>query len=104
MRALSSSDLLALWERGHRLHSLDQGLFALSMAGADVDSNSVADWPLGRRNQALLGLHAACFGPQLQAWAACGSCGEKMEFALDAAALAASASDELAGADQVVQV
>lgn len=90
MRTLSSSEVLALWERGVGLHPLDRGLLALSVAGPSPP-DSVADWPLGRRNRALLELYASCFGPQLQGWTSCPECGEKVEFELDARQLAAAA-------------
>lgn len=88
MRALSSSGLLALWEQGFGLHPLDQALLALTAALPEVPPETLADWPLGQRNQALINLHRACFSSRLQAWASCNRCGEKMEFDLDAAALA----------------
>jgi len=87
MRALSSSGLLNLWEHGFGLHPLDQGLLALTAALPEVSAGTLADWPLGQRNRALINLHCACFSSRLQAWATCNRCGEKMEFDLDAAAL-----------------
>ncbi|HEY1242147.1 MAG TPA: hypothetical protein VGF16_16400 [Bryobacteraceae bacterium] len=89
MLLLSTSDVLDLWERGAHLHPLDRGLLALGAAMPDADPAAAADWPLGRRNSALLELHIAAFGPQLQGWSACGHCGEKMEFEIDARALLA---------------
>jgi len=90
MRALSSSETLTLWERGRRCHPLDRALLALSFTGRD----SVADWPLGQRNHALLELHAAWFGPQLEAWAACPQCNEKVEFELNVRDLTSAQSVE----------
>jgi len=84
MRPLSSAACLELWERGRSLHPIDQALLALSFALPEVAPESLADWPLGRRNQALLELHSGCFGPALEAWTACGQCGEKLELTLDA--------------------
>jgi hypothetical protein len=82
MRALSGSETLALWERGSHRHPLDRALLALSFADPSADATA-ADWPLGRRNRALLTLHAAWFRPRLDAWAACPGCGEKLEFELN---------------------
>lgn len=83
MRALSSSDLLGLWERGADLHTLDRALLALSAALPDISPAALADWPLGHRNKALLDLHGSLFGPILEGWTACVNCQEKMEFALN---------------------
>jgi hypothetical protein len=87
MRALSSPGVLDLWEKGVSLHPLDRSLLALSLADASAASG-VADWPLGRRNRALLDLHASWFGPRVQAWTSCPACREKVEFELNARELA----------------
>lgn len=93
MRALSNSETLILWERGAHWHPLDRGLLALSFADRST-SESVADWPLGRRNHALLELHAAWFSSLLDAWAECPQCGEKVEFELNVRDLTTPQSDE----------
>jgi hypothetical protein len=84
MKALAPHDVLELWERGSRLYPLDQALLALRVAFPDVSADTIADWPLGGRNRALLELHAACFGSRLQAWVECTRCAEKLEFDVDA--------------------
>jgi hypothetical protein len=93
MRALSSSETLTLWERGARCHLLDRGLLALSFADRS-GGESFAEWPLGRRNRALLELHEGWFGSQLEAWADCPQCGEKVEFELNVRDLTAPQPDE----------
>ena len=92
MPALCSPEVLELWEKGMSLHPLDRVLLALSTADPAVTA-VVADWPLGRRNRALLDLHASWFGPRLEGWTSCPSCGEKVEFELDARELAMAAPD-----------
>jgi hypothetical protein len=87
MRTLTQVDTLALWESGRTLHPIDQGLLAVKTAFPETRDESVADWPLGRRNRALAELHCACFGPRLSGWTACGECGEKLEFNVDGHAL-----------------
>ena len=47
-------------------------------------ARDLADWPLGRRNQALAELRCSCFGPRLEGWTACPRCAEKLEFQMDA--------------------
>ena len=51
---------------------------------------SAADWPIGRRNRALVEMQLACFGPALRGWTSCRRCADKLEFALDGRALAES--------------
>jgi hypothetical protein len=88
MRALSSSDFLDLWERGIRLHPLDRGLLVLGAAFPEASSERMADWPLGRRNEALARLGLSCFGPNPGAWTSCTQCGEKLEVDVDFRSLA----------------
>ena len=95
MRTLTPIDTLALWESGRLLHPIDQGLLAVRTAFPETRDDSIADWPLGRRNRALAELHVACFGPQLSGWTACRECGEKLEFKVDGRALMATGAETL---------
>jgi hypothetical protein len=98
MRTLSNADLLLLWERGRALHPLDQGILAIHTASPDSTGEAIADWPLGLRNRALIRLRALHFGPHLEGWVQCESCGDKLEFHLDATAMIAQSappSDDL---------
>jgi hypothetical protein len=95
MRPFSQAGCLELWERGRQLHPLDRALLALSFGLPDAHPESFADWPLGRRNQALLDLYSCCFGPRLEAWTACAHCGEKMELDLDTMDLIALLAGDL---------
>lgn len=103
MQTLSNSGFLALWERGRGLHPLDQGLLALSVALPEVPPTTLADWPLGRKNRALIELHRACFSSRFNAWASCSRCGEKMEFELEAETLLAESTYEQQHPDRMVR-
>jgi hypothetical protein len=83
VKPLNDRELLQLWERGLPLHPLDRGLLALSAVLPDVSVDALADWPLGRRNTALIELRCSCFGRRLRGWTACPRCAEKLEFELD---------------------
>ena len=87
MNALGNAGFLKLWENGVRLHPLDRGLLAIQTLLPRQGKERIADWSLGRRNQALAQLHQECFGPHLQGWMKCIQCGEKLEFALDSRTL-----------------
>ena len=76
-----------------RRHTLDRALLTLGMAMPETPYESLADWPLGRRNRALTDLRSRCFGTTLQGWAVCTSCGEKLEFALDSRVLVETGRD-----------
>jgi hypothetical protein len=88
MKALTTSDFLDLWERGSNLHPLDRGILLLGTGLPGTSYEALADWPLGRRNQALAELRCRCFGARFNGWMACSQCGEKLELDLDGRALA----------------
>jgi hypothetical protein len=102
MKPLSNRDFLDLWEQGSSMHPLDRALLALGLAVPEAQHGMPADWPLGRRNRALVELRCACFGSRLKAWTACTRCAEKMEFELDGKVLAPSANDADYGGGAVV--
>jgi len=87
MRALCNEEFLELWESGRRLHELDRALLTIQASFPEAAEQKPADWPLGRRNQALAQLRTLYFGRQLQGWTVCEKCGEKLEFELDCANL-----------------
>jgi hypothetical protein len=89
MRALTQADLLALWETGQSLHPLDQGVLAIQAAFPEIHE-SIADWPMGRRNRALAEFRSAAFGPTLRGWTSCRQCAEQLEFQMDGKTLAES--------------
>src|SRR5215469_16981144 len=93
MRALNDTDFLRLWERGAARHPLDRALLALAAALPETPGEILADWPVGRRNQALARLRCQCFGPRLRGWLACVKCGEKLEFDMNAQMLAGKEND-----------
>jgi hypothetical protein len=97
MRSLSDADLLHLWEGGLRRHPLDRALLALGAAFPETPYEHLADWPLGRRNRALVELRCNCFGPKLQGWTACPSCAEKLEFELDGRVIVDAGPSDRAG-------
>jgi hypothetical protein len=84
MGSISNFDLLSVWERGARLHPVDQGLLILGLAFAETPYDVLADWPLGRRNSELARVRLALSGPEINGWVACPNCSEKLEFQLDA--------------------
>ena len=101
MRTLTPTDLLELWETGRWLHTLDRGVLAVEAASTER-RESIADWPLGRRNRALVELHERVFGGPMRGWVACPQCAEKLEFAFDGDALGEEhrwASDEFVEVD-----
>ncbi len=96
---LDAAHWLALWEQCSRLPpslqpcALLAPLLTSPAEGVDVEAGPGAGpgagaavhpehWPLGRRDAALLDLHAALFGPALTAAARCPACGEQIDLSL----------------------
>lgn len=104
VRTFSSVDCLNLWETGAGLHPLDQGLLALSAALPDTPPDTLADWPLGRRNRALAQLRCSSFGPWLHGWTACSCCGEKLEIEFDGQLLAGEVTDQDQASEEPVVI
>jgi len=104
MRVLTDSDFLDLWECGSRRHPLDRALLALGAAFPEVSFESLAAWPIGRRNRALIRLHCSCFGPSLRGMVSCARCGERLEVALDGPAIAGEGGDAAEGQGEAIDV
>lgn len=89
MRALSSAELLDVWELGAALPPVQRAV-ALLAAGyrdssaEDTSPEALADWSVGRRDAGLLRLREHTFGPRLAAVADCPGCGERLELAFEA--------------------
>jgi hypothetical protein len=90
---LSDADILDLWDRGGRRHPIDRALLTLRMAQPDAAPEALADWPLGRRNQALAQMRGDCFGHAIHGWTPCPRCGETLEFETDWRVLAGQVGD-----------
>jgi hypothetical protein len=86
MLPISEERLLAIWENPEASDA-DVGtrlLRAGSSANQDEDPD---DWPLSKRQAALLEMRCATFGPTMQAAIDCPECSKRLEFELDGRAL-----------------
>lgn len=92
MRALSASQLIDLWERGHGQPSIRKALLPLEAALGESPS-ALAALPVGQRDVRLLRLRALTFGPVLDSEVLCPACGERLEFSVDVNELLADADD-----------
>lgn len=86
MQALSDTRLVALWERGQRRSTVIRGLL-LAVESEEIGERDPAQLSIGERDAAILRLHARRFGPRLQGYTDCPSCGERLEFDFDCAKL-----------------
>lgn len=77
--SLDAATLLTLWEEGVALHPAQR---ALSLLCAAFPEAPVEDWAgasIGRRDEALLLLREALFGPTLEAAVGCPGCADELE-------------------------
>lgn len=81
MRALTATELLSVWEHGSALPAPRRALLLLGAAAPDATPEALGQLPVGQRDDLLLRLRAAAFGPRIEATAACPQCGEKLEMA-----------------------
>jgi hypothetical protein len=79
MRALSSSELLTVWELGWAQTPVQQALTLLGGACPDLSAEALGRLSVGRRDALLLALRERLFGPRLVGLAVCKNCGERVE-------------------------
>src|SRR5579883_281312 len=99
MLALTGELLLSAWEKGLAEHDIDRALSMLALALPETSRDSLAELPIAERDILLLQLRAITFGPWLQGFASCSSCGTSLEFSLSIETLLernAHISDEMA--------
>ncbi|HEX6288333.1 MAG TPA: hypothetical protein VFZ66_04040 [Herpetosiphonaceae bacterium] len=91
MRNLSEHDLIQIWEIGLRQHPIDRALTILAAAAPDLGWDELETLSIGQRDARLLEVWHRTFGPDLESYAECPQCAERLEFTLNAAQLSASA-------------
>src|ERR1700677_112335 len=82
MPSFSRAALLDLWDRGTNRHPLDRALLLLEASYPESTHAQLAYWSIARRDEALLKLRCALFGPKLQSYLDCPQCRERLEFSL----------------------
>lgn len=82
MRSLTANELIRCWEIGQSQHPLDRALTLLSFACPEQHRETLAAMSIGQRDAYLLTLREITFGEQMNCWADCPQCGERLEFSL----------------------
>jgi hypothetical protein len=98
MATTSTAALLDAWEHGRDASPGERGLILLGVAHPEASASNLSDWPVGRRDAALLAFSERLFGPRLPAQAHCPRCAALLELEVDIARLAAAASRDAANA------
>src|SRR5687768_8738532 len=85
MRALSSSELLSVWEHCRSRSLLDKALQLLQAACSDGEPEDPALLSIGDRDARLLQLREWMFGSRLLSVSHCPQCGAQLEWITDIA-------------------
>jgi hypothetical protein len=80
MRPLSAHDLLKVWEVGEGQHPLDRALLLLAAAYPELTWDELAALSIGQRDARLLTLRERTSGPNLNGFAECPRCAERLIF------------------------
>ena len=86
MKRPGDAVLLDWWEAARTSPPLERALQLLALF-LDATADALADWPIGRRDRALLQARALLVGPEIRAAAACPACGAEVEAVFDSAAI-----------------
>lgn len=99
MRSPSGEEILAIWEAALAEHPLDRAL-TIAAAFSGQPKSVLARVPIGMRDSLLFQARAQVFGPRLDTYSECPSCGGSVEFAveIDKLPLQPCGEHELAGA------
>lgn len=81
-QALSSEQIIRLWEVGQHQHPIDRALSCLTLALPSVPPKTLRQLSIGQRDAYLLLLRERTFGPQMDSLASCPCCQEQIEFEL----------------------
>ena len=84
MRPLSAAQLLDAWERGLSEPTCRRAIPVLAAAYPEYSPSALAELSIGERDRQLLMLRQWTFGSQLASVANCSSCGEGLEWTMDA--------------------
>ncbi len=87
MRALSSTELLSVWERGGNQPPVQRALLLLAAARPESTRDALAGLTIGQRDAQLIALRELTFGAEFTGLANCPACDEKIELSFNAADL-----------------
>lgn len=87
MDALSSREILHIWEVGLGQHSLDRALTILASAFPCAPRDHLAALSIGQRDECLFAVREGTFGSRLASLVVCPACQGQLELTLDMADL-----------------
>jgi hypothetical protein len=94
--SFSTTDLLAVWERGQQQQPVERALTMLGVAYPSAPRRTLALLSIGQRDASLIDLREKLFGSQLTCLTDCPACGERLELSFNVTDIRASADVETA--------
>jgi T4 bacteriophage base plate protein len=85
MRSLSAQNIIQIWEIGNLQHPIDRALTLLAFACPDKSADDLAALSIGQRDTYLLKLRELTLGSQMESYAECPKCAERLEFTINVA-------------------
>jgi hypothetical protein len=85
MRSLSAQNIIQIWEIGQGQHPIDRALTLLAFAYPDQLADNLAALSIGQRDWYLFTLRELTFGSQMESYAECPKCAERLEFCINVA-------------------
>lgn len=85
MRALSSEEIVKIWEMGQGRGIQERALALLSVACPDMTPDELAGLSIAQRDALFLHLREETFGQNLSGFAECPRCSERLEFKMTTA-------------------
>jgi len=79
MKALSSSEMLEIWDMGRVQSPVERALILMAAAYPGESMDSLAALSIGQRDSCLLTLREMIFGQDMDCLIACPSCGDSLE-------------------------
>jgi hypothetical protein len=87
MLPLSAASIVRLWEEGGPLRPFERAAALLALATPELSEEARGALSIGERDARILALRVLTLGPQLDCFAECPRCRERLQFALPAAPL-----------------
>lgn len=85
MRSLSAQNIIQIWEIGNLQHPIDRALTLLAFACPDKSADDLAALSIGQRDGYLLTLRELTLGSQMESYAECPKCAQRLEFTVNVA-------------------
>ena len=87
MQALSTRQIVQIWEQGYSQHDIDRALTILAVVYPDHSRAELAALTIGQRDSQLLTLRELTFGKRLTCYSVCPHCQGRLQFDLTTEAL-----------------